>query len=190
MDDQEDKVIEPSEIIVETEEEQGKTNYKKINPWQRFLARFTDYSLLNLFIIFLRYLFSGHFSLLHFEYIIPLQFLLWVPIEAFFLSKCGYTPGKFLLRTRVKFHLSKKLDFSRALRRSFSVWVKGMGLGIPIISIFVMLFSYFKLKTEGTTSWDKDEHTHVVHESLPKGQIIISFAIIFLSVFLTCLFSR
>ena len=46
MNDQEEEIIEPSEIIIETEEGE-RTNYKKINPWQRFLARFTDYSLLN-----------------------------------------------------------------------------------------------------------------------------------------------
>ena len=189
MNDQEEEIVEPSEIIIETEEEK-KGNFKRINPWQRFLARFTDYSLLNLLIIFLRYIFSGHFSLLHFEYIAPLQFLVWVPIEAVLLSKWGYTPGKFLLRTKVRSSFGKKIDFSKALRRSFSVWVKGIGLGIPILSIFVMLYSYFKLKTVGITSWDKEEHIHVTHEPLPRGQIIISFAIIFLSVFLTCLFSR
>jgi len=189
MIDKEDKIVEPSEIIIETETEK-KTNYRKINPWQRFLARFTDYSLLNLLIIFLRLMLSDHLSFFHFEYIITLQFLLWVPIEAFLLSKWGYTPGKFLLKTKVKPQLGKKLDFSRSIRRSFSVWVKGIGLGIPVLSIFVMLYSYFKLKTEGITSWDKEEHTHVIHEPLSRNNIIVSCSIILLSVFLTCIFSR
>ena len=188
MDD--DEVIQPSEIIIETEDNPENINFHKINPWQRFLARFLDYSLFNLFLIFCFFLLSSRFSFHHFEYIFPLEFLLWIPIEAFFLSHLGYTPGKYFLKTRVSHALHRRLDFSSALRRSFGVWLKGMGMGIPLISIFAMLYAYFKLRVDKYTSWDQENHLHVSHRPVKKWQIIVSAAIISLSVFLTCLFSK
>ena len=53
-----DKVIEPSEIIIE--QEYVKTKPTRVNPWIRFIARFVDYSLFFQILLMLRKLFHGH----------------------------------------------------------------------------------------------------------------------------------
>src|SRR4029079_10665387 len=61
----------------------------------------------------------------------PVLLLLYVPMEAWLLSRFGSTPGRALLRVQVR-RLDGSLPvFSQALRRSFQVYLKGLGLGLP-----------------------------------------------------------
>src|SRR5271157_2800944 len=92
------RVIEPSEIII-NQESSFREATLKANPWLRFIARFFDYSLF--------------FAILHwalppfpwpfFEKFIPIEFLAFVPVEALLLSTWGTTPGRWLLKTDLRF---------------------------------------------------------------------------------------
>ncbi|MBC8370295.1 MAG: RDD family protein [Planctomycetes bacterium] len=76
-------------------------------------------------------------------------------IEAFFLSRTGMTPGKWIMRVRVVHSEQRFLTFSEALKRYFYVLIRGMGLGLfPLNAIFNAL-SYVELTQTGTTLWDK-----------------------------------
>jgi uncharacterized RDD family membrane protein YckC len=177
-----EKIIEPTEIILDQEEEHA--SYTHVSPWNRFLARMFDYTLLEILLFFF---FTFVFPSIHREMLakfIPIQFLLWVPIESFLLYTWGYTPGKFLFNTKLKKKLGGKLDFYTALRRSFSVWFRGLGLGIPIVNIFAMFFSFSSLKTQGITAWDREENITITHHPISRFRLAFGCAIIVVGVFL------
>lgn len=166
-----DKVIEPSEILIDY---RGKVGEKGTvaNPWARFLARFFDYSLFFLFLFLMRHLFHGTLPLGSYERLVPFEYFVWIPIEALFLSTWGTTPGKFFLRIKITPFKGKKLPFIEALRRSFLVWFRGFGMGIPIINALCMLFAYHRLKSSRQTSWDKEGRLTISHALIARWKII------------------
>jgi hypothetical protein len=44
------------------------------------------------------------------------------------------------------------------LTRDIEVWIKGMGIGFPLISLITELVSYNKLQKTGTTTWDAGKY--------------------------------
>jgi RDD family len=143
------KVIEPSEIIVDQPSiNEGSVN---VNPWNRFLARFFDYALLSFLLSFTKLHGYMFFNFL------PLKYLIWIPVETVFMSAFGYTPGKYLLKIRV-LHRRKKLNLLKALKRSFLVWIKGIGLGINFVMPFAMIVAYQHLYQKMKTKWDLEEN--------------------------------
>jgi len=165
-----DRVIEPSEIIIE-KTQKPKENITHVNPWMRLLARALDYSLFFLVLLAIRKFFLGQLPFGKMENYIPFEFFVWIPIEALLLSTWGTTPGKFFLKTKLKQGKREKLDFMTALKRSFSVWLRGLGMGIPIFSFFCLLVAFNKLKMVHITSWDRDDHITVTHYPIGKWRI-------------------
>jgi uncharacterized RDD family membrane protein YckC len=90
-------------------------------------------------------------------------FLLFVPLEAFWLSRRGTTPGKALLRIQVRCLDGSLPEYSQALLRSALVFVKGVALCLPIIPLFVMSWCRIRLIQLGTTSWDEQTGLRVEH---------------------------
>lgn len=140
----------------------------QIKPFERFLARTID---IMLFMIAIGLL-IGVFDIDIPEYlnnglvINVIVFFHWNFLEAFFLSIFGSTPGKFLFSIKILDKNGNKPSFSLGLQRAFEVWVKGLCLGIPIVSIFTMIASQRKLLNEGVTSWDKSYQTKVIHKKI------------------------
>lgn len=155
------KAIEPTEIL--DREGEPKKKQQQINPWIRFLARFFDYGLLLFLLMFAR----SRVPFGEWEFFIPYEFFIWIPIEALLLSTMGTTPGKFLLKIKLR----PKMDFSKAFRRSFAVWFRGLGMGIPLINILCLLNAYHKLRLLHTTSWDVEEKVTVTYQHVSKFRI-------------------
>ena len=172
-----ERVIEPSEIIID---QQGlpKEDTTKVNPWIRFLARFFDYSLFFLALWGVRSLFLGHLSIGRLEHLVPFEYFAWVPIEALFLRVWGHTPGKFFLKVALKQGRKEKLDYLTALKRSFNVWFRGMGLGIPFVMAFCLLIAYHRLRLFQKTSWDRDENIVILHRPIGRWRIITAALVI------------
>jgi len=168
-----DRVIEPSEIIIEGAN-QPKANITQVNPWIRCLARFFDYALFFLFLLSTRKWFHGQLPFGKYERLIPFEFFVWIPIEAILLSTWGTTPGKFFLKTRLKAGKKNRLDFMTALRRSFSVWFRGLGMGIIGLNFFCLMIAYNKLKLLHITSWDRDDHILVTHYPIGRWRIYLA----------------
>lgn len=168
-----ERVIEPSEIILE-DLHGPKENITHVNPWIRCLARFLDYSLFFLLLLFTRKLFHGQFPFGKYERLIPFEFFVWIPFEALLLSTWGSTPGKFFLRTKLKMGRKIKLDWMTALRRGFSVWFRGLGMGIVGLNLFCMMIAYNKLKLFKITSWDRDDHIQVTHYPIGRWRIYVA----------------
>jgi hypothetical protein len=166
-----DDAIEPSEII--TGKEAPKQAALRQNPWLRLIARLFDYALF--------------FTLIHFTTLmrfepswLPLEFLAWVPFEAFLLWSWGTTPGKWLLGIELYRMLGKRFSWEPAFRRSFYVWFRGLGMGIPVINVLCALVSYHRLKTFHATSWDQQEGITVVYRPLPKWRLYVTAVLAFI----------
>ncbi len=104
---------------------------------------------------------------------------IWVFIEAYTISKYGTTFGKNLLGTRVLDKDGELLPYDRSLKRSYGVWLKGMGAGFILISWVTMLFGYQMLKRDGVNSWDKDADSKIVHSYFSTRRLFIILGFIF-----------
>jgi|GEM_PF-1421243 len=168
----------------------------QVRPWVRFLARMTDYYIFSmLFSLLVSLLFPDFMKQISemltqqmsaqeadsvgFESILALIIIrivitfIWVFIEAFTVSRYGTTFGKNLLGTKVLDKDGELLPYDRALKRSYGVWLKGMGAGFALISWITMLFGYQMLKRDGVCSWDNDAGSKVVHSYFSSTRLII-----------------
>jgi len=150
------------------------------HPWIRYFARLFDINVGGILIVWIWYKFEPNsyaqvFGNLN-QYIITiLLYIIWLFFESFFISQWGTTPGKVILNTYVYSSNGNKLSYSQALKRSFSVFIKGSGLGIPIVSLFTLINAHDTLKRNGTTSWDEKYDSVVItrKSSIPRVIILI-----------------
>lgn len=138
------------------------------HPWRRLFARTVDMALATPLLYLLLFYPIGEIPVMEFllgtngalwllglPYAIGVIFtVLFVPIEALFLCLFGATPGKVAFGLRVLLPDGARISFGQALSRSFGVFLYGLGGGIPLLNIFASIYSYRRLKTEGTTDWD------------------------------------
>lgn len=142
------------------------------HPWRRWIARFYDYALMLIILETLN------------EYYLSLQFpgldlttivriippVIWVFVESLLISALGTTPGKWLFKIRIATELGERPAQLQSLQRSFNVWLRGLALGVPLVSIFAMIIAYSKLQKRGHTSWDANAGTIVHIEKLAPVQ--------------------
>lgn len=134
--------------------------------WRRFWARMID-TLLGAFVValLLEILFPEVARYFHqdgqsFQGLFALAAI--IPLEALCLSLSGTTPGKRLLGLRIERTGGAITDFPQALQRALGVWVKGLGFGIPLVTLFTMAHAKGVLEREGQTSWDRQNETRVI----------------------------
>ncbi|MCH7950974.1 MAG: RDD family protein [Candidatus Dadabacteria bacterium] len=174
----------------------------QVRPWVRFLARMTDYYIFSMLVsILISLLFpdfmeqmsemitqqisvqdseaAGVQSILFVVIVRIVVTFIWVFIEAYTISKYGTTFGKNLLGTRVLDKDGELLPYDRSLKRSYGVWLKGMGAGFILISWVTMLFGYQMLKRDGVNSWDKDADSKIVHSYFSTRRLFIILGFIF-----------
>ncbi|HEY4255398.1 MAG TPA: RDD family protein [Chlamydiales bacterium] len=161
------KAIEPTEILVDA---QGtiKDHTTRMDPWIRFWGRLFDYALFCSGLWTLRVATGVNLSIS--EMWVPSEYLLWIPIETILLATFGTTPGKWLLNTEIVQGRRRRLEWSVALKRSFSVWLKGIGLGIPVINAICLLVSYQQLIIRKISSWDIPDHIQITHRNISRGK--------------------
>lgn len=89
----------------------------------------------------------------------------WAFTEAGLLASFGTTPGKALLRIRLvpPPHAGERVPYGVALTRSLRVWWRGLGAGLPLVSLFTLLRAHGRLKRHGASSWDIDGGWRVEH---------------------------
>lgn len=138
-----------------------------VRPWIRFWARTLDtytFSIVAGAAIVVAYpsAFAGETN----DQVFGMLLLFaWVFAESIFLSSIGTTPGKWLLKIKVE-HQSGSVSFDDALRRSFKVWWRGMGIGFPIAMLITNLVAFKNLKKNAETTWDADSGFTVTHENI------------------------
>lgn len=171
----------------------------KYHPWRRFFARTVDLgtsgvALSFLFVFFLLFLVgegflnpdsaAGFFSFM--ENPIGagiIVYLLWIPVEAAFLSMTGITPAKWVFGIRVLSDTGDKLSYGKSLARAFKVFVQGDGFGISIVLFFTRLFAYRRLTKTGTTLWDASSGSIVTHKKWGVVRAFFSVLSVFIVLF-------
>lgn len=161
--------VNPREITIETLSDRKK-EVAQLNPWVRCVARGFDYALFLLFLLGVHR--SMHWSLpsLPFFSFIPLEFALWIPCEAALLATWGTTPGKWLLQIQLR-RYGMHLDFHTALKRSLSVWIRGLGMGIWGLNLLCLLIAYQQLRVRQVTTWDREDQILVMHSVAARWRL-------------------
>lgn len=162
----------------------NQTSIHNVRPWVRFFARNIDIYIFALFLVVILSIFSPSSipkSNISFGMV---ALFLWILVESVFLSTLGTTFGKWLLKVKVRDNEGRKLTFPVALKRSFLVWLKGLGIGFPIISLLTLISSHSDLTKRGGTSWDKDCHSIVTHQKIGIVRTAVSSLFLVLYVFL------
>ncbi|RBP38570.1 uncharacterized protein DUF4339 [Roseimicrobium gellanilyticum] len=154
----------------ESAKELARTALDQPQPWLRFWARMLDMAWFFCAVTFLLGLIlpeSARQWLGQIERpLIPLEpffLLFYVPVEAWMLSRYGTTPGRSLLRIQVRTLPGGFPSYRQALHRSLLVYVKGLALGLPFITMLVMLWWKFRIMESRVAPWDESSETRVEH---------------------------
>lgn len=160
-------------------------NSQQVRPWVRFWARMMDYLLVDiaLCIVFI-IVFDWTGRLMQWGFIVPLVPLVWMFLEPLFLRRWGTTPGKAFLRTYVTKKGGGKFTYENAFERCLKVWIRGIGLGIPIVNIIALIVAYVKFSKNHVTSWDRDCGTTVKHDKIGVERIILFVFLYVIGVFI------
>jgi uncharacterized RDD family membrane protein YckC len=175
------------DMIAKAEEARrlARSELDRPQPWLRFWARMVDY--LWFYAISLMILAAAlpQEALAWLMKAIAAQapvnsvlFLLFVPLEAWMLSRHGSTPGKSLLRIQVVRNDGRLPTYRQALVRSLLVFIRGYALGLGVINLFTMSWARVSLLTRGITSWDESTELRVEHGEPEVWRIMILIAAI------------
>jgi uncharacterized RDD family membrane protein YckC len=158
------------------------------HPWRRFFARSVDILILGVPILLIFFfLIAQNIKVL----VIVLEnqitagmilYILWIPVEAAFISTLGTTPAKWIFGISVLSTTGKKLSYAAALKRAFLVWVQGEGLSIPVVALFTRLLAYQRLTKTGTTLWDISAGSVVTHKKWGIIRTTASVIVVLISV--------
>jgi uncharacterized RDD family membrane protein YckC len=131
----------------------------QVRPWVRFWARGLDNSLLVLAAV-LVFSTLGPFNLMSFAALcigalFAYPFQLWI---------FGTTIGKAIFGISVETPEGMRPSYAQASARELGVYLKGLALGVPLVSLFTLIASYKRLTSDGTTSWDRAGGLVVRHQ--------------------------
>jgi len=136
---------------------------RQIRPWIRYFARMVDLFLFSFMVGIILALYAPSMADLPNSLLTVAILFVWIFQESVLLANCGTTPGKWFFKIKVRNSRGQKLTFSEALNRSFGIWIKGMGAGVPLLNLITLLSSRNKLKRDGITTWDEDGGFVVTH---------------------------
>lgn len=86
----------------------------------------------------------------------------------------GSSLGKLLFGIMVVDRDGNKIGAVKGMQRDLSVYLRGLGLGIPLVSAITIWMAYSKLKETGSTSWDTDNDYIVWHRPSGPGQYLLN----------------
>jgi RDD family/GYF domain 2 len=149
------------------------------HPWRRFFARTFDlYLFVAVLMIVVGVIFPEAFmnssdktaNNAAYGFLLTMAY---APFEIFFLYAFGTTFGKLLHGIKLTNASKPSLPFGSTAHRTFTVWLKGMGLGIPIVSLFTMAAAHNRLTKDGKTSWDAQYDFDVSHQRWGVGRGVL-----------------
>ena len=154
-------------------------------PWRRLLARLVDMSLYAVVLLGVLRLFRVPYDAV----LTPGHPFFWLPfvfIESYLISQGGSTPGKTLMGIRVLCLGNGACpNFRRAFLRSLLVFLFGMGLCMPPLSLIMPLVALFSVRARGITLWDARSNTLPVEEQkAPFDRCLLAVGLCFTSSFL------
>lgn len=171
-------------------------NTMEAHPWRRYFARAFDMYTMAIALLFalvvLFYSSAFFYTIINADKLvlsIIIVFIYVVLVEPVMLSAFGTTPGKALLKISVADYSGNKISYETAMKRNLQLWIKGLGIGIPIITFFTLLISYNKLNNLGTTDWDDKYKIRILYGEVGFFRYLL-FAVIFfvISMFYSSIF--
>ena len=131
-------------------------------PWRRFFARALDLSLAGILWSALQYLvlhwYWPEFGLMGFADTLVSAWGAWLfllVLEPILLCTWGYTPGKWLLRLKVRREDGSKLDLERAVIRTAWILLRGFALNVPLLNILCLGTCYDRCIKDQVMPWDQ-----------------------------------
>jgi len=159
----------------------------QVRPWVRYWARLIDVIIFGLVLgIFIGIFYPSALEMSENSLGI-VMLLMYVFIEPAMLASWGTTPGKAILKIRVRNSKGANLSYTEALTRSFKVYILGLGLGLPIVSLITNIVAYVRLTKEGITSWDEQGNFKVTHQIIGVWPIICIFFLFIFFLFIMVL---
>src|SRR5437867_12227976 len=135
--------------------------HRVVRPWARFWARTIDVALAYLAFwartsLVSPYLWSDT-QTSRLGLLLNMGVLLgWACVEPFILSNWATTPGKWAMSISLRYGGATELHLEHYLRRSFMVWWRGLGAGVPVVVLITGILAYQALSSQGSTTWDRD----------------------------------
>ena len=156
---------------------------RSAHPWRRYFAKFIDLTVMS---------FGALFSLgIVLAFLVPeripalmkpldnqiiaglVMIVLWIPLEAMLVSFAN-TPGRWIYGLRVRTLHGERLAFGQSMLRAGLLSVQGLGLSIPIFALVAQILAYRRLKASGSTAWDDQVGTEVVHAEMGTGRMVVA----------------
>ena len=178
-------IDEPGPEIREQDDSVKAKSVAKARPWVRFFARMLDYIIFGWALTILSMLVGYPIFFLGSPILVAVLIFVWTFLEAGFVSGCATTPGKAILGVHIEKESGRKLSYGEGLSRSLSVWLLGMGAGLPIVYLVTWIVACVKLSNNGTTTWDKRGEIAVHYKKLEWYRIGIAIAIYVVASYLT-----
>lgn len=124
-------------------------------PFRRIFARVLDLQIITMFTVLIEIkLFSlSPASAFGASVLFLLDAIFLLFVEPLLLHLFGTTPGKWILGLGVRDNYGEKLTYQEALKRTATMWVRGMGLSLPPISLICLIISIRKYKNGDTLAW-------------------------------------
>lgn len=157
------------------------------HPWRRYFARCLDMSLWTAIIMFaigvgLTFLDPQSLGRIIGVLTQPgsivaqlfLAFVLAMIPNALLIGLTGGNLGKWLFGVCVLDETDRPMGLTRSFKREARVFLQGLGLGIPLVSLITLFIAYRKLKVTGATSWDQALHLKVVQRRHGSAQYLAS----------------
>lgn len=142
-----------------------------VAPWRRWAARSVDITFNGLIMSFglgvalyslIPYEADAFFSFLETPSGIILNIilstLLGCILTGLMIGSTSSSVGKIIFGIRVTSANGLPIGAYAGLMRDIEIWIKGLGIGIPIVAVFTQVYSYKRLTKSGTTSWDEGKH--------------------------------
>ena len=95
-------------------------------------------------------------------------------LSGIIIGLSGSSLGKLLFGIMVVDQNGFKIGASQGIQRDLSVYVRGLGLGIPVVSLITQWMSYSTLKETEATSWDTEKSYAVWHRPSGPGQYMLN----------------
>jgi uncharacterized RDD family membrane protein YckC len=106
-------------------------------------------------------------------------------LNGIIIGLSGSSLGKLLFGIMIVDQNGFKIGASQGIQRDLSVYVRGLGLGVPVVSLIMLWMSYSKLKQTGSTSWDTEKSYSVWHRPSGPGQYMLNILGILLLIVVT-----
>lgn len=86
----------------------------------------------------------------------------------------GTSLGKLIFGIIVTDTNGHKLGFVTGIQRDFAVYLRGLALGIPIVSLITLYNAYSRLNKSNMTSWDQESGYKVWHRPSGSKQYLLN----------------